>query len=283
MQTVAIFGVGLIGGSFALALREAGFCGRILGVSSAATIARAHAGNIIDAGATVEQAASEADLIYLAQPIRAILDTLPRIDPWVRPGTLVTDAGSTKQAILECASSCLTRAQFLGGHPLAGKETRGAESADAGLFRNRTYILTPRNEAELETDAALEFLAWLRRIGAIPLMLDAERHDQTVAYTSHLPQLASTALAVVLADHKDAVNQAFGPGALDSTRLALSPFEIWADILATNPGFIDGALAEYISALEKLRNQLKSREMEQHFRKAAALARHLREAAGTSP
>ncbi len=281
MQTVAIFGVGLIGGSFGLALRQAGFSGRILGVSSAATLERARARNIIDAGVSPEQAASEADLIYIAQPIRAILETLPLLNAWVHPGALVTDAGSTKQVIVECAARHLTRAQFLGGHPLAGKETRGPESAEAGLFRNRTYILTPRTADELDTDAAREFLDWLRRIGAVPLIFEAGRHDRTVAYTSHLPQLASTALGMVLGEHGDAVNQAFGPGALDSTRLALSPYEMWADILETNAGEIEGALSDYIRALEKLRNQLKSREMEGNFLAAAALARLLRSASGT--
>src|SRR5579862_6730759 len=100
MQTVAIFGVGLIGGSFALALREAGFSGRIIGVSSPETIRKAVELGVIDAGLSAEQAAGSADLIYLAQPILRIVEILPQLDPWVRPDALVTDAGSTKSTIV---------------------------------------------------------------------------------------------------------------------------------------------------------------------------------------
>src|SRR5436853_6859745 len=122
VKTVAIFGVGMIGGSFALALRKAGFSGRILGVSSETTVRRAQELGVIEAGASPRAAAEEADLIYLAQPIRVILTTLTELDPWVRSEALVTDAGSTKQAVVEQAAASLTRAQFLGGHPLAGTE-----------------------------------------------------------------------------------------------------------------------------------------------------------------
>lgn len=150
MNTVAIFGVGLIGGSFALALRSAGFRGRILGVSSPGTIRRALDLGVIDEGASAKAAAGAADLIYLAQPILRIIEILPEIDPWVNPEALVTDAGSTKGTIVERAGS-ISRCQFLGGHPMAGREKRGVESAEADLFRGRPYVLTPRSEAELET------------------------------------------------------------------------------------------------------------------------------------
>src|ERR1700730_14951178 len=143
METVAIFGVGLIGGSFALALKKAGFKGAIVGVSSPATIEAPRACGAIDEALPSEEAARQADLIYLAQPISRILETLPRLNPWVRPDALVTDAGSTKGAIVALASKMLTGAPFLGGHPLGGKEQRGVEHADPDLFRSRHYVLTP--------------------------------------------------------------------------------------------------------------------------------------------
>ena len=121
MRTVAIFGVGLIGGSFALALRRAGFQGKILGVSSAATLERAVSLGVIDAGAALAEAAGQADLLYLAQPISRFLEILPELNLWVRPDALITDAGSTKAAIVQKAAVSVTRCQFLGGHPLAGK------------------------------------------------------------------------------------------------------------------------------------------------------------------
>src|SRR3978361_193300 len=120
MQTVAIAGVGLIGGSFALALRKAGFSGRILGVSSERTIAEAVRLGVIDEGVTLERAEAEADLIYLAQPILQILEVLTRLRP--KPGALVTDAGSTKAQISNAAREHLKDCQFVGGHPMAGKE-----------------------------------------------------------------------------------------------------------------------------------------------------------------
>ncbi len=143
MESVAIFGVGLIGGSFGLALKKAGFGGEILGVSSEASIHAALERGAIDRGSALEEAARRADLLYLAQPIGRILDTLRHLDPLVRADALVTDAGSTKHAIVTGARKLLHGCQFLGGHPLAGKEKRGVEQAEADLFRGRTYVLTP--------------------------------------------------------------------------------------------------------------------------------------------
>src|ERR1051325_3339931 len=126
IQSVAIFGVGLSGGSFGLALRSTGFRGEILGVSSPATIASAVRLQAIDAGVTSEEACSRADLIYLSQPIGRIMDTLRHIRP--KKDALVTDAGSTKNQIVQTAHEHLRTGQFLGGHPMAGKETRGGQS-----------------------------------------------------------------------------------------------------------------------------------------------------------
>lgn len=275
MNTVAIFGVGLIGGSFALALRQAGFQGSIVGVSSPQTIERALALRVIDAGADAENAARQADLIYLAQPIHEILNCLTRLDPWVRPDALVTDAGSTKTRITQQAARYLRRCQFLGGHPLAGKETTGVNSAEPGLFRGRKYVVTPRSSAELSTPAAANFLTWLNEIGAVPLVLDAARHDQAVAYTSHLPQLAATALAVALKSSEPNV-EVFGPGLLDMTRLAMSPFSIWKDILDTNSSEIQQALGSYITVLERFRDAVATGDMRGEFANAADMACQLR-------
>ena len=121
MRTVAIVGVGLIGGSFALALRKAGFGGTILGVSSPGAIREAMEHGVIDEPSPLGDAVCRADLVFLSQPILRILDTLGKIDAWLQPGTLVTDAGSTKVEIVRRAEAEITRAQFLGGHPMAGR------------------------------------------------------------------------------------------------------------------------------------------------------------------
>lgn len=277
MNTVAIFGVGLIGGSFALALRSAGFAGRILGVSSPETLERALALGVIDAGASFEQAARSADLIYLAQPILRILEILPELDPLVQPGALVTDAGSTKSAIVNRAAGCLARGRFLGGHPMAGRERRGVEAAEAGLFRGRPYGLTPRSESDLESPPAQEFAGWIRKIGAFPVILSPEEHDRIVAFTSHLPQLASTGLAALLEGRLEPQSGVFGPALVDSTRLALSSFDIWGDILATNRENIRAALNSYIAKLQEFSRVLEPGPMREQFDRAARFAGQLRD------
>jgi len=278
MQNVVIVGTGLIGASFGLALRAAGYDGAITGVSSPGAIADAVASGAIDGGASLEAAVPEADLVFLSQTIGRILDTILHLNPLLSPGTLVTDAGSTKCEIVDSARQNLTRAQFLGGHPMAGKETRGASSADANLFRDRTWILTPDEDAEIRTSAAVEFRKWLSRIGARVLILDSDEHDRVVSLTSHLAQLASTALAATVSDRLGAPPRlgAAGPGLEDMTRLAMGSYEIWRDILATNSDHIDRALGFYIQKLEHMRENLRTRQLQEEFERGLALATRLR-------
>lgn len=278
MHTVAIVGVGLIGGSFALALKKAGFNGKILGVSSGKTTREAMSLGVIDEALPLSDAARRADLIYLAQPIGRILDTLRHIDDLAIPGSLITDAGSTKGAIVALAGKTIRRCQFLGGHPMAGKEKRGVGVAEADLFAGRTYVLTPASAAGMETPAVRTFVDWLRRIGAAPVIRGPEEHDRIVSFTSHLPQLASTALAATVAEslRVPADLEISGPGLADSVRLAGSSYEIWRDILATNSEAIDLALTAYITKLEHLRTNLRTRQMQEEFEIGAGLAARLR-------
>jgi len=278
MKHVVIAGTGLIGSSFGLALQKAGFEGEITGVSSPHAIADALAAGAIHRGASLEEAVPRADLVFLSQTINRIMDTICRLEPLLRPGTLVTDAGSTKCAIVDLARQNITRAQFLGGHPMAGKETRGALAADADLFRGRTWILTPDTREEYRTPAVLEFRTWLDRIGARVLHLDADEHDRVVSLTSHLAQLASTALGATVSDRLGSATmlQAAGPGLEDMTRLAMGSYEIWRDILATNSDHIDRALGFYIQKLEHLRENLRTRQMQEEFERGAALGSQLR-------
>jgi len=277
MKTVAIVGTGLIGASFGMALRKAGFEGAILGVSSAPAIADAVAAGAIDRGLPPEEALPQADLVYLSQTIGRILDSLRHLDPLLKPGALVTDAGSTKCEIVDTARQHISRAQFLGGHPMAGKEKRGAAAGDADLFLGRPWALTPDEPSELETPAAREFRGWLRRMGARVLVMDADEHDRMVSLTSHLPQLASTALASTLEDLLGGERDLpAGPGLTDATRLALSAYELWRDILATNSDHIDRALAAYIQKLEHLRENLRTRQLQEEFDHAARFAGRLR-------
>jgi prephenate dehydrogenase len=279
MQSVAIVGTGLIGASFGLALRETGFRGPILGVSSVSAIQEARQAGAIDRSATLAEAAAECDLIFLSQSIGRILDTIRHLNPLARPGALITDAGSTKRQILETARQSIRRCQFLGGHPLAGKERRGASAAEAGLFRGHTWALTPDDPSQLDTPAAREFIGWIERAGARPLVLDADEHDRVVALTSHLPQLASTALAATVAgDLKAPAHfRVAGPGLSDMTRLALSSYDLWRDILATNAEHIDRALGAYIQKLEHMRENLRTRQLQDEFCRGAGLAKQVRQ------
>jgi prephenate dehydrogenase len=278
MNQVAIIGTGLIGASFGLALRQSGFTGTITGVSSPRAMADALSAGAIDRTAPLAEAVATADLVFLSQTIGRILDTIRHLDPLVQPGALVTDAGSTKCEIVDFARQFIGRCQFLGGHPMAGKEKRGAAAADAGLFRNRTWALTPDEPAELETPGAREFRGWLQRIGARIVVLDADEHDRVVSLTSHLPQLASTALAATVADRlgSPAHLQVAGPGLEDMTRLAMGSYDLWRDILATNTGHIERALSEYIQKLEHMRENLRTRQLQEEFERGAGLAGRLR-------
>jgi len=160
---------------------------------------------------------------------------------------------------------------------MAGREQRGVEAAEAGLFEGRPYVVTPQSQSELETTNARELLDWIGRIGAFPVVLTAEKHDAIVAYTSHLPQIVSTALAALLNGREEPQSRVFGPALVDSTRLALSTFDVWGDILATNRAPIEQALRAYIGKLEELRKSLDTTALRDHFEQAAHFASEIRD------
>jgi prephenate dehydrogenase len=262
---IAVVGVGLIGGSFALAMREAGYPGPIVGVSSPQTLETAIGLGVIDEGLPLNEACAEADLVYLATPISKIIELLTEIDHFVRPGALITDAGSTKAAIAEQAARHIKRGRFVGGHPMAGKETHGVQSAEAGLFRERPYVLT-------SPDAQLE--EWVHGIGARLVHLSPEEHDRRVALISHLPQLMSTAFASLVTDEAAVA----GPAARDFSRLALSTYEIWKDIIETNEMEIDRVLGLFEQQIATLRRKIRDGEdLSAAFEKAAEGAKAIRQ------
>ena len=248
MKTVGIVGGWSHRGLFGLALRAAGFGGEILGVSSPSEHRRGSCAGAIDAAlrALKRAAVRLRPLLLFAADFRHF-ETLQKLDPLVRPDALVTDVGSTKQAIVAEANRSLKRCAFLGGHPMAGKELRGVAAADADLFRGRPWVLT------FDLDHPLR--KWIARFGAREIILDPVRHDRLVAWSSHLPQLASTALASVLHDQAPDAAMVAGPGLLDSTRLALSSFDLWRDILDTNQSEVSRALDAYILKLQSLRTK----------------------------
>lgn len=274
MERVTIIGVGLIGGSLGLALKRHGFPGVITGVGRRETLEKARAAGAIDeACEELEPAVRQAHLVYLATPISVILDLLARVRQATPPGALVTDAGSTKAQIAERGAALFSGNSqsspaplFIGGHPLAGSEKRGVANASPDLFRDACYVLTPARREHLEAPVARAFRRWLDCFGARVAVMNAELHDEVVAWISHLPQLVATALASTVLEKVTEDNLPLAAGGLrDTTRLAGSPYSVWRDICLTNTGNIEEALNAMLQKLEHLRENLRSRALQQEF------------------
>jgi len=278
-QTIAIVGTGLIGGSFGLAMRKAGFAGRFLGVSSDRSIAEASVAGAIDEGVSLPQAVEADELLYLSQTIEGILESIDRIAEMAHPGLFITDAGSTKSVIVERAVQRNLGGKFLGGHPMAGKEVRGAAAGDADLFRGKPYVVTPSDGGVFHTPQGCEFVEWLKRFGTRVLVLSPSEHDHAVAFSSHLPQLISTALSDVIGREFGANtgNLPYGPGLTDMTRLAQSSYDVWHAILDTNSKEVRHALDVYIDKLTYFRENLTTSEVQDHFSYAAQIAAAIRD------
>ena len=279
MQTVAIVGLGLIGGSFGLALRKAGFKGGILGVSEPQYLKTAIERGAVDEGASLQESCERADLIVLSQTVTGIANTIEELGPLAPPHCLITDVGSTKRMISQCAEKSIARAHFIGGHPMAGKEKRGIQEAEADLFRNRPYALTTDFVARsaYAPDLEAEFRRLLESIGADVVTMTSESHDRIVAYTSHLPQLLSTTLANTLAaETGSSVPEVFGPGLLDMTRLAASSPELWASILDSNGDKVVEAIETFEKQLADLKTSVQMGDYVNTFENAGNFARALR-------
>lgn len=279
-RRVAVLGTGLIGGSFALAVRKRLPETRIAGFDRPDVLERAVTrGALHEACATVADAVRASDLIYLALPIRAAMDALHAVATAAAPAALVTDACSTKVIICRQAQKYFKREngpRFLGGHPMAGSEASGLEGASAGLFCGARYALIG---AEPNADPRIQsFVSLLRAIGAQPVWCDAETHDWAAAIVSHLPQLASIALARVLRDETDETGLPIslaGRGLRDALRLAGSPYSVWRDICLTNTANISRALDRLSQAIDHIRTNLTSRELEAEFLAANELYKSL--------
>jgi prephenate dehydrogenase len=308
IQRVTILGTGLIGGSFALALRKYTTDIRISGWDRAEALREARARQIIDDThhGDLAPALRGADLIYIALPIGATLDLLPDIARLAPGHALITDACSTKVRITESAAEHFSDGPlFLGGHPMAGKEVSGIAHADADLFRGNTYALisdssvvaglqTGSSESESGSESGhsqqavspapqdprvTAFVKILEKIGARPFWLGAEQHDYAVGLASHLPQLAAVALGSFLYDRLDENGLPItlaGPGLRDSLRLAGSSYATWRDIVLTNKEMLSAALDLFARRLDDLRDKLGSRELEADFDSANELYKLLR-------
>ncbi len=250
---VAIVGLGLMGGSLAGALR--GRCRAVIGVARRAeTLAEARAQRLIDAGTmNLDEGVRDADLVILATPVRTILKLVHTIGPLLPAGALLLDLGSTKADIVSAMAELPAHVQPLGGHPMCGKELSGITAADPGLYRGKTFILTPLPRTAPEALALGKAL--VAAIGAQPLVLEPARHDHLVGTLSHLPYLLACAL-VRTADATTSADPAaweiVATGFRDTSRVAASDVVMMTDILLTNRDEIIGALAAYRDQLDLL-------------------------------
>jgi prephenate dehydrogenase len=256
---IGIVGLGLIGGSIALAAREIWPASLVIAVDNKDVLETAMRLHAIDVAADDLIVLAEADLVILAAPVRQNLTLLAELDENVRLPAVITDVGSTKREIVEAAKALPARFTFVGGHPLGGAAASGLEHARPDLFKGRPWLFTPTGDRS--GDALDKLLSFTRALGAEPRVIDVAAHDRLLAYLSHLPQLAASALMTIVGDAVGEEGLALaGRGLSDTTRLASSPAEIWRDIAATNADEIGPALDGLIEVLKDLRRDLESGE-----------------------
>jgi prephenate dehydrogenase len=255
-ERVAVVGVGLIGGSLALAARAAGLVGHVTGVGrGAANLATARERGIVDHTSHRIEDIGVVDLVVLAAPVRSIPPLARRLAPHLKAGTVVTDVGSVKGSIVEELERLLPAdCPFVGAHPIAGSERSGAEVAEAGLFQGAPCVLTPTERTDAGALERVEAL-W-RGVGARVLRMSPAEHDRALAWTSHLVH----ALAYCLTQAIDASNpQAFacaGPSLRETTRVAASAPRLWNDIfLANGPALIE-VIETFVSRLDELKQSI---------------------------
>jgi prephenate dehydrogenase len=267
---IAIVGLGLIGGSFALAVKRRWPSIAITAVDRARVIRIALDTRIIDEGGEDLRAVAGADLVMLAAPVLQNVTALETLPGHISRG-LVTDTGSTKRVMMAAAAALPAGLEFVGGHPLAGAAAGGVEAARPDLFDDRPWLLTPGpGSSEAAQTTLSEFVRELR---AVPQLIDADQHDRLLAYLSHLPQLAVSALMHVVGDHAGPNGLVLaGRGLRDTTRLASSPASPWRDIVETNADNIRCAIDDLIAALQELKEAPtpeSGQRLEQMFMSAA--------------
>jgi prephenate dehydrogenase len=279
IERIAILGTGLLGTSVGLALRAAGFAGEITGWNR--TPGEAHYAMRMGALSAVQEDAIEAarssEVVLLAVPIYATLDYMAQLSGALTADHLVTDVGSTKRLIAESAAQLYnspSRPAFLPGHPMAGKERGGAAQADAHLFRGAVWLFTDDAMARRSAKGAAlveDWRRWVAAMGARVLDLNPARHDELVAWVSHLPQFVATALSALLDEEVGTapeLKDVGGRALREMTRLGASPYSMWRDIAHTNTEPIERAIQALEQRLAHLRENLRTPELRGEFDKA---------------
>ena len=278
IRQITIIGTGLIGGSLGLALRKKKFAGRIVGCDREGTLERARMRGAIDDGtANPGDAVRGSQVVVLATPVLTIVDLIERLGPVLPARTLLTDVGSTKAAVVDRALKVFgknTGKRFLAGHPMAGKEMSGVDYADADLFRNAAWFLTPLPGQSLNDGLFAEYAGWIDAIGARIAMLPAEEHDRLCAWISHVPQMISTALAAALVEEFGAeapLLPAGGRALQEMTRISASPYSMWRDVAISNKKNLEDALWKVEQRMAHIRENLATRQLAEEFEQAHQL------------
>lgn len=279
IERISILGTGLLGTSIGLALRDAGFRGSITGWNRSAEQGQLalKMGAVDSLAPDAVGAARASEVSVLAVPIFATLDWMEKMAPVLGSEQLVTDVGSTKRVISETSTRFYNtpeRAGFLPGHPMAGKERGGAALADANLFRGAVWLFTDdpaAHRSAKSADLVKSWREWVTKMGAKTLDLDPVRHDELVAWVSHLPQFTATALSALLEEEVGGapeLRDVGGRALREMTRLGASPFSMWRDIAHTNTEAVERALLALEQHLAQLRENLRTPELRSEFEKA---------------
>ncbi|MGA2569126.1 MAG: prephenate dehydrogenase/arogenate dehydrogenase family protein [Terracidiphilus sp.] len=279
IDRISILGLGLLGTSVGLGLRAAGFKGTIVGWNRSPEPGRlAFKMGAVDSIATDPiDAAHSSQVTVLAVPIYATLDFMEKLAGVLGSEHLVTDVGSTKRLISEAAARLYNtpeRAAFLPGHPMAGKERGGAALGDADLFRDAVWLFTDdpaAHRSPRSTTLVNGWREWVVAMGSKTLDLDPVRHDELVAWVSHLPQFTATALSALLEEevgNAPELKDVGGRALREMTRLGASPFSMWRDIAHTNTEAVERALLALEQRLALLRENLRTPELRSQFEQA---------------
>ena len=279
-DTIAIVGVGLIGGSLGMAARRKGIARRVIGIGrTEQKLMRAKIlGAIDEYSLDLEQGACEADLLVLCTPVRLVVPTLERMAESLKEGAIVTDAGSTKREIVEQADAVMPEGRFfVGGHPMAGSEQTGVDAARPDLFAGAAYVLTPGTGTDL--GALGKMTEFAGALGARVEIVSPEQHDEAVAVISHLPHAIASALMQLAEDSHRRTRKTFGLAAgsfRDLTRIADSSPELWRDICLTNAEPLCAAITDLQSLLEGFKTALADND-EQAIQRFFEQARQIRQ------
>jgi prephenate dehydrogenase len=277
-KSVAIVGVGLIGGSIGLALRQRAVADVVIGIGRRQASLRTarRVGAVTNTTVDLAKGVAEAELVVVCTPVGRIVEDVRHAAESSPEGTLITDAGSAKQAIVAALDGQLARGcRFLGGHPLAGSEKAGAIHARADLFEGRIAVLTPTRNTRAEDYDALDHF-W-SALGSVVVQMSPEEHDRALAVVSHLPHLAAAAVAAIL---PEGYFRLASTGLLDTTRIASSEPSLWTQIFRQNRENVLAALGQYEKQLAALRGAVENGD-EPALKQLLAVAKKNRDALGS--